>query len=299
MSKIKLIGITGATGAVGSLVAELLAKKGISQRLLVRDLDRAPNIDAAETVQFDGYRHQSSMTQALQGVHTLFLVSGHFSDDRVKDHQTAVDSAIAADVKRIVYLSFLNAAPAATFIAAQEHYHTEAYIRQCGLPFTFVRCGLYADHAPRYFGADGVMRGPAGDGRVSYVTRADIVEAVVVVLTEEGHDNQTYSLTGSEALALDEVAHILTQATGQTCTFYNETMEEARKSRSGYDVSGEVVEVWISTYLAMANGELSTITNDVEQLTGHPPRTLRDFVEKHPESYAHIVSGDITNNFES
>jgi uncharacterized protein YbjT (DUF2867 family) len=256
----------------------------------VRDVDRAPKVDGAEIVQFDGYRYQESMTKALNGVHTLFLVSGRFSDDRVKDHQTAVDSAIAANVKRIVYLSFLNAAPDAIFIAAQEHYHTEELIKQCGIPFTIVRCGLYADNAPRYFGADGVIRGPAGNGRVSYVTRADIVESVVKVLTETGYEGKTYSLTGSEALALDEVAHILTRATGQICTFYDETIEEARESRSGYDVSDDIVGVWISTYLAMAKGELSTITNDVEQRTGHPPRTLRDFVEKHPESYSHIVS---------
>ena len=160
-----LIGITGATGALGSQVARLLAERHIRQRLIVRDRDRAPHIRNAEIAQIssDGYRDQASMTTALQRVHTLFLVSGHFSADRVKDHMRAVDAALAAGVKHIVYLSFLNAAPDATFTAAREHFHTEQYIRGREGAFTFLRCGLYADLVPtRFVAEDATLAWPGG-----------------------------------------------------------------------------------------------------------------------------------------
>lgn len=288
-----LYGITGTTGAVGKMVAEGLAKKSVQQRLIVRDSQRAPKIDGAEVVQVEeGYIDKAGMTQALHGVNTLFLVSGHFSDDRVKDHCTAIDAAVDAGVTRIVYLSFLDAAVDSTFLAGRDHYATENYIREKGISFTFLRNGLYADIIPYSFGKDGVIRGPAADGRVSYVTRADIVEVAVIVLSEDGHDNKTYNNTGREALSLSETAEILSEYTERQCSYYNETMEEARASRAVYGEPDNIVDIWISTYTAMANDEMSHISDDIERLTGHPAQTLRAFLDSHPESYQHIIDGE-------
>jgi uncharacterized protein YbjT (DUF2867 family) len=230
------------------------------------------------------------MTTALRGVQTLFLVSGHFSDDRVGDHRSAVDAALDAGVERIVYLSFLNAAPDATFTAAREHYRTEEYIRACGARFTFLRSGLYADLLPgRFPTADATLRGPARDGRVSYITRADIVDVVVAVLMGEGHDGETYDMTGPEAISLADVAAILTEFSGRECTYYDETLEEAKASRAVYNAPEDTVAAWISSYTSIASGEVSLVSDDVPRLTGHPPQTFRDFLREHPESYAHLV----------
>jgi uncharacterized protein YbjT (DUF2867 family) len=227
----------------------------------------------------------------LQAVQTFFLVSAHFSDDRVGEHIAAVDAALAAGVERVVYLSFLNAAPEATFTAAQEHYRTEEYIRGCGTAFTFLRSSLYADLVPRYFGAkDATLRGPARDGRVSYVTRQDICDVAAAVLSGAGHEGQTYNMTGPEALSLAEVAALLSEVSGLDCHYYDETMDEARASRAPYNAPEATVAAWISTYTAIARGELALVTDDVERLSGHPPQTLREFLLQHPESYQHIVA---------
>lgn len=286
-----LMGITGATGAVGGQVARHLAPRGIKQRLIVRDPDRTPTLDGAEVAQMAGYGDKTSMTAALRGVHTLFLVSGHLSDDRIKEHTTAVDAALEAGVGRIVYLSFLNAAPDATFTAAREHFQTEQYIRASEVAFTFLRAGLYADLVPGRFSAgDATLRGPAGNGRASYINRADIVDTVVAVLTSEGHDGHTYNMTGPEAITLADVAALLTEFSGRRCTYYDETLEEATQSRAVYHASDETVETWISSYTAIASGEMSLVSEDVAHLTGHRPRTFRDFLRQHPESYQHLIA---------
>jgi len=93
---------------VGGRVAELLAERGLAQRLVVRDPARAPRLAGAEVRVAAGYGAGDEMRRALDGVDTLFLVPGREASDRVAQHTTAVDAAVAADVRRIVYLSFLG-----------------------------------------------------------------------------------------------------------------------------------------------------------------------------------------------
>ena len=86
-------------------------------------------------------------------------------------------------------------------------------------------------------------------------------------------------------------AALLTEITGRRCSYYQETMEEAKQSRAKYGAPDSTVAAWISTYTAIANDELSTITDDIRHVTGHAPHTLRDFLLRHPESYQHIKQG--------
>ena len=83
------------------------------------------------------------------GADTVFLIPAAEAADRVEHHRTAVDAAVAAGVPRLVYLSFLNAAPDATFTLARDHWATEQHIRASGLDFTFLRMNLYMDFIPR------------------------------------------------------------------------------------------------------------------------------------------------------
>lgn len=97
-----LFGVTGATGELGGRVAARLAERGVAQRLVVRDPSRAPELPDAEVVRASSYGDGEEMRRALEGVRTLFLVSGEEARDRVKQHFTA---AVAAGVERIVQTS--------------------------------------------------------------------------------------------------------------------------------------------------------------------------------------------------
>jgi len=140
-----LIAVTGATGLVGRQVASNLAAHDRSIRLVVRNPQRVADGGRADVRQASGYGAFDEMHVALQGVHTLFLIPAAESADRVQQHRTAVDAALAAGVRRIVYLSFLGAAEDATFTLARDHWHTEQHIRAAGLPWTFLRMNLYMD----------------------------------------------------------------------------------------------------------------------------------------------------------
>lgn len=273
-----MIGTTGATGEVGGRVAKLLSSRTVRQRLIVRDESRAPELPDTEVATFGGYDDVNGMKRACDGVTTLFLVSAREALDRVEQHKKAVDAGISAGVERIVYLSFINAAADATFTFARHHFETEEHIRSSGVAFTFSRQNLYMDILPFLAGEEGVIRGPAGAGRVAPVLRDDVAESIVSMLTGSDHEGVTYELTGPEALSLAQIAEELTKTTGRSVTYENETLDEARASRARYGAPEWEVEGWITTYTAIAAGEMDVVTDDVKRLTGHDPTSVREFL---------------------
>jgi len=274
-----LTAVTGATGEVGGRVARRLADRGIPQRLLVRDASRAPRLDGAEVATISGFGDRDSMRAALEGIATLFLVPAEEALDRIDQHKTAVDAAVDAGVERIVYLSFVGATPDNTFTLGRHHWATEEHIRTKDVAFVFPRMNLYMDFIPLFAGEDGVIRGPAGAGRVAAVLRDDIADVVAEILADPAaHDGRTYDLTGPEAVTLAEIADVLTRVTGRTVRFEDETVEEAWESRRASGAPDWMIEGWVTSYLAIANGELDVISDDVERIAGHPPLRLEDWL---------------------
>ena len=273
-----LIAVTGATGHVGGLVAHDLAREGAWLRLVVRSAARAPQLPGA-TVAVASYGDHDSAVAALGGVDVLFMVSAAESADRLDQHRTFIDAAVEAGVRHVVYTSFLGAGPDATFTLARDHWATEEHLRATGLPHTILRDSFYLDFLPELAGPDGVIRGPAGDGVVSGVARADVarVAANVLVAADE-HAGATYELTGREALSLTEAARIISEVTGRETTYRPETVEEAYASRASYGAPDWQVDAWVSTYTAIDAGELALVTDTVDQLTGRRPTTLRELL---------------------
>jgi NAD(P)H dehydrogenase (quinone) len=207
------------------------------------------------------------------------MVSASESSSRLDQHRTFIDAAAAAGVKHLVYISFFGASPRATFTLARDHHITEEHIKASGMAFTFLRDNFYADFMPALAGQDGVIRGPAGDGRVAAVAQDDIADAAVAVLSgPAAHAGRTYSLTGPEALTLTEVAGTITAVTGRRVSYQPETLDEAYASRIPYGAPDWQVAAWVSTYTAIAAGEVASVTDDVPHLTGHPATSLEQLL---------------------
>ena len=307
-----LIAVTGATGSVGGRVAARLAAAGAAQRLVVRDAARAPRLDGAEVREVPGYHAGEAMRAALAGAHTLFLVPAEEDADRVAQHVAVVEAAEAAGVQRLVYLSFLGAAAGR---------HLPARARPLGDGGADPRHGPALDvpphePLPRLRAAHGRAgrrdRGPgrrrdcephrldisrprrrahAEQGRASVVARADVADvASAVLLAGDRHDGETLDVTGGEALTLAEMAAVLTPGGRAPRRLPRGDAEEARASRAHYGAPDWLVEAWISTYTAIAAGELATVTDTVARLAGHEPQTLAEYVRAHPDCLDHVQS---------
>jgi NAD(P)H dehydrogenase (quinone) len=295
----RVIAVTGATGTLGSRVAERVtaaaAAADATVRLVVRDATRAPRLPGAAITEFPGgYADGEGFRDALAGVHTLYLVSAAEAADRLQQHLTAVEAAAAAGVQRIVYTSFLNASPDAVFTLVRQHYATERAIAATGLRWTALRHSMYADFVPFFAVPEGdaaVIAAPAGDGRASFVSRDDCADVGAAVLLDDSDavDGQALDVTGPEALSMAEAAAVLAEVTGRPVEYRNQTVEEAWATRRLSGHPDWEIEGWVTSYLAIAAGELATVSDVVPRITGHPARTLAEHLRAHPEDWAPLI----------
>jgi NAD(P)H dehydrogenase (quinone) len=283
-----VIAVCGATGELGGRVAARLSERAVPIRMIVRDPARAPALEGAEVAVAAGYHAGDEMAAAFRGAETVFLVSGRESLTRLDEHKSAIDAAARAGVERIVYTSFANASPDTAFILGRQHHATEEHIRASGLDYTFLRDNMYLDFVPFFASPDGVIAGPAGDGAAAFVARDDVADVAVAVLTDSGHAAQAYTLTGAEALTFAEAAAVMSAVSRREVVYKAETIEEAYASRAHFGAPDWEVDGWVSSYLAVARGELETVTDAVERLAGHAPMTLPELLERYPETWAHL-----------
>jgi uncharacterized protein YbjT (DUF2867 family) len=269
------IAVTGATGQLGRRVAEQVADLG--PRLLVRDPSRAPDLAGAPIARAT-YDDLELSVEALRGVDVLLMVSASESRTRRDEHRTFIRAAAEAGVGHVVYTSFVGAAPDAAFTLGRDHIDAEQAIRESGMAHTFLRDNFYLDVLPYFADADGVIRGPAGDGLVAAVARADVADVAAVVLRSPAqHAGATYELTGPEALTFADIAARTSKALGRPVRFEDESVEDAYAwRRAAYGAEDWQLDAWVSTYTAVRDGEMATVTDDVRRLTGHAPRSLED-----------------------
>ncbi|WP_324277345.1 SDR family oxidoreductase [Blastococcus brunescens] len=290
-----MIALTGVTGTLGGRVAARLAASGAGPlRLVVRDAARAPRLPGAEVAEVPrGYADGEGLRDALQGVDTLYLVSAAEAEDRLLQHVMAVTGAAAAGVQRIVYTSFLAASPDAVFTLARQHYWTEQELADTGVRWTALRHSMYADFVP-FFATptpDGaVIAAPARDGRASFVSRDDLADVAASVLmdTSTELDGQCVDVTGPEALTMAEAASVLGDIIGRPVRYEHQTVEEAWATRRPSGHPDWEIEGWVTSYLAIAAGELAPVSDVVPRLTGRPARTVAEHLRGHPEDWAHL-----------
>lgn len=290
-----MIAVTGATGALGGRVAaRLAATDDVPIRLVVRDAARAPDLPGVDVVENPrGYGDPDEFRASLEGVSTVYLVSAAEAEDRLQQHLHAVDAAVAAGVQRIVYTSFLGATEDAVFTLVRQHAATEDRIRASGVRHTFLRHSMYADFVPFFASVEqgrAVIAAPAGEGRTSFVSRDDLADVAVAVLRREDADldGRALEVTGPAALTMAEAAAVLTDVTGRPTTYRHQSVDEAWATRRPSGHPDWEIEGWVTSYLAIAAGQLSTVTDVVPSLTGHPALTVAEHLRRHPEDWAHL-----------
>lgn len=269
------LALTGSTGALGALVAAALAD--LAPVLVVRDPARAPVLPGCQ-VRRASYDDAEASLAALAGIDTLLMVSGAEAVDRRAQHRTFIAAAAQAGVRHLVYTSFAAAAPDATFTLGRDHADAEAAIGDSGMAFTILRDNFYADVLPLFADRDGVLRGPAGQGRVAAVGRRDVAEVAVAVLRDpERHAGTTYTLTGPHALTLSEVAAVAGPILGRVLRFEDETVEAAYAWRAAqYRAEPWQLDAWVSTYTAIRDGSVAEVTDDLPRVVGHRARSLAE-----------------------
>lgn len=275
-----MIVVTGASGAVGGVVARSLAARGVPFRMLTREPRRAPDLPGAE-VAVGAYDRPDELAAALEPGDRVFMVSMHAGrDERLALHRSFIDVATRRRVGRIVYLSFVGAGPDASFLHARSHGATEAMLRASGLPWGAVRNAMYGDAIATWFDTAGRITGPGGDGHVSFSHSAELGEAIATLLADPTHDGrEVVTITTPDAVSLAELAVLATEVGGDRYVYEPLPRDEWLAYRRSLGRAEWSIEAGISYYDGVALGEADVVSRDYEELTGTPARTVRELVE--------------------
>ncbi|HTZ26185.1 MAG TPA: NAD(P)H-binding protein [Streptosporangiaceae bacterium] len=278
--------VTGATGNVGGPVARQLHEQGHHVRALVRDPSRAAGLPGGIELAAGDLDDPASVAKAAAGAEAIFLMQTGTGTE-----QTTTMAAAARDaaVPRIVLLSSagarllpLDANPMGAAFAAREQI-----LRNSGLGVTFLRPSAFASNTFAWRDAirAGTVTSPTGDGVLAVMDPEDIARVAVAALTDDGHAGKGYLLTGPQALTARQQVAIIAEVTGRPVGFQDVTPREfaqAAIQRGTPPEQARLIEHLNEVFRARRS---VNITDDVENITGTPPATFRDWSERHADAF--------------
>lgn len=276
------IGVTGATGQLGTLVIKELKKRIPNDEIvaLVRSPEKASKL-GVETRKFD-YSKPEGLTDAFKGIDRLLLISSNEIGQRAKQHLNVIEAAWKNGVKWIVYTSLLHADTSSLSLAA-EHYATEKAIIESGIEYTILRNGWYTENYTntiRNAVDGGAYIGSASNGRISSATRADYAEAAAVVITDEQHKGKTYELAGDDSYTLYDLAAVISKQTGKKIPYKNLSEGEYIETLKSFDVPGPLAEAIAGWDISASNDNLYDSSKQLSQLIGRPTTPLSETVKE-------------------
>lgn len=285
-----MIAITGATGNLGRLVVnDLLDRKVSTSEIVaaVRSPEKASDLaERGVEVREADYTEPDTLDAAFDGVDRLLLISSPAVGERLAHHQHVVDAAAANDVGVLAYTSMLHADTSPLKLAT-EHRETEEYIRDSGLPFTFLRNGWYIENYTEQLDQaleQGAFIGCGGDGRISAASRADYAAAAATVLTDEGHEGETYELGGEEAFTMDELAKVVSEQSGTEVVYRDLPPENYTQALVEAGLPEAQAAVFADADQGVAEGHLYTESDDLRRLIGRPTTPMSEAVADALES---------------
>lgn len=276
--------ITGASGQLGRLAAgHALARVEPARLILVtRRPDQLADLAArGAQVRFGDFDDPASLRSAFEGAHRLLLISAVDLSRRVVQHRAAIDAAVSAGVRRIVYTSMISPAAPNPAAVAPSHLQTEEALRRCGVDWTLLRNSLYADYqAPE--ARQAILHGSflhnRGTGRIAYVARNDCAAVAAAVLTSSGHENVAYDITGPRTYDAAELASLYAKLGGRSvdaASVDDETFIAGMLGNGGGDGHARYgAELVASFGRAVREDYLSACTTMVDELADRPATTL-------------------------
>lgn len=272
--------VVGATGNVGSGVLAALASKGANVRGLAHSEAGLAAIRKADAEPvFGELTEPSSLGDAFDGVDAAFIVTRGM-ENQVEMAGNAIEAAKRAGVRRIVRLSAFVPEPALSTILGRQHQQIDEMVRTAGVPYTILRPPFFMQNilgAAQTIASDGVMYWPFGDGRAGFVDVRDIVDVAVETLRSDAHEGRTYTLTGPASISMHSVAKALTEALGKEVTYVDVPVESGVESLIAMGMPKFMATTYGELFVNLAKGGADRTTGHVEQVTGHPARSIDDF----------------------
>jgi NAD(P)H dehydrogenase (quinone) len=282
-----MIAITGANGNLGTATISFLLKKMDPAQIIAVVRDPSKMNEYAEKgieVRKADYNDVHSLSNAFGGVKKLLQISAAtMGPDAYLQESNVVAAAKTRGIEHIVYTSTLTPHNNAFFAAGRVCSNTEHAIEDAGISYTFFRNSMYMETLPLFIGSameNGQVFYPTETGRISFVSRIDIAEALSNVLVSDQHKNKIYEITGSEALTFADVATLLKSELGLPAAFNLIALDVYREELQKLGMPEEIVDFYISIVHSIKAQEFLNVSDKLEQLLGRRRKTLREYVSE-------------------
>ena len=278
-----MIGIFGGTGVTGSQVVRALKAKGADFTCIVRDPDAAKEKIGGDIKFRKGdLSDKESLKQALDGLETLFLLTGH--SPMLKDLEfNAIEVAKEAGVGYLVKASGSEKGirPDAPSKIIQMHYHIEEAVKSCGIKWAITR--------PNYFMSNLMsMAEPIAkmgklitpfplNAEISMIHPADVGEASAEVIVNQDYAGEAYFMTGA-LVTIGDALNEISKAVGREIEYVNVTLEQMEQAMLEKNMPDWLVAHAVALTEFCTDGGMAGVTDWVDKLTGHAPRTLSEWV---------------------
>ncbi len=287
--KMKRILITGATGNIGLEVVHYLSelKTDLEICTAVRNIEKAKktfkNYPKLLFRKFD-FDSDSSYNEAFHQVDILFLLRPPHISNVEKVFQPLLNSAKENGIKKIVFLSVQGAEKSNVI----PHNKIERIIQNLGFDYIFVRPSYFMQNLtttllPEILNSKSITL-PSGKAKFNWIDIKNIGEATAILITLfENYQNQAYEITGTQNKSFGEVAHLMSEITGEQMRFksINPISFYFRKKKEGIK-GGFAIVMTILHFLPRLQAE-PKISYSYHMLTGKVPNTLQEFIEREKE----------------
>ena len=278
--------VSGASGQLGRLTAELLLGAGAEPILVTRTPEAVADLGCDTRV--GDYSEPDSLRDAYAGAERVLLISSPDLETRTEQHRAAIAAAASVGVRHVVYTSGLNPEPPNPAVISASHYATEQALAASGLAWTVLRDSLYSEYqvpeAAQAIAA-GTLTHNRGDGQIAYVSRRDCAAVAAAVLTGSGHEGHVYDVTGPELFTAGALAALYSELGGREVRDDPVDDEAFTEMLAGaFGGSGDEharygAELVASFGHSIRKGYMASRSDAVERLTGRPPRTLRSILD--------------------
>lgn len=262
--------IIGKNGKTGSRVNHRLRAMGYATRPVSRSTN--PSFD---------WENPATWRSAIEGTEAAYVT--YQPDLAVPDAEPTIKAfvrvAAEAGLKHIVLLSGRGEEGA---------QRAEEVLKASGISWNIVRASWFAQNFSENFMLDGILAGelvlPAEDTVEPFVDADDIADVVVAALTEPGHRNKLYEVTGPRAMTFAQCIKEISAALDRPITYTSVPIEQyidiLRQEGAPEDLQWLLRELFTVVF----DGRNSKVMSGVEEALGRPPADFKEYVQKTIES---------------
>jgi len=281
-----MIVVTGGNGGLGREIVRALQERiGNKFVVTVRDTAKASDLAAQGlTVRAGDFDKADEVARAIEGGDTILLMATLGStEQRVKQYKNVIDAAKRQGTKRIAFVGYVADQPHSPFPSTPSIIQTLAYMKEQGFAPINLRNGNYAEAglmtATRAL-ASGKIVSPAGNGKISYVTRRDLARATARILSETGNEGKDFALTGPKAYGHAELAAMLSEATGKKIVYEDISPESYKAQLEAANTPPGLVAFMTGAAATVKAGLLAEVSYTIGDITGIPAEDGLAFIRR-------------------